>query len=174
MVSGQSFVAGDRVTFDFNSQSGNSGDTIFLSLRGQASLDVAGVGDGSRWVVLLSSAQTVTLPPGEYFYQAYLVDGDDQRTTIETGSVEVKVNLSTITGNYDGRSELEQLLAAANKAIKALSDGNVKEYQIKERKFVKLDLPELIKWRDKLKVELSRERQANGQGGSRFLHTRFG
>jgi hypothetical protein len=169
----QNFVAGDRTVFEFIYPASTS-HTVHLSLRGQASLDASGTGDGRNWTVPLTSAQTANLPPGDYAYQAYLLDGNGDRTTIETGSVKVNVNLATITGNYDGRSELEQLYALVNAAIKALTVDNVKEYQIKERKVVKQDLPELIKWRDKLKGELSRERQANGQGGSRFLQTRFG
>jgi hypothetical protein len=168
----QKFVAGDRTVFEFIYPASAS-HTVHLSLRGQASLDASGVGDGRNWAVTLTSAQTANLPPGDYAYQAYLVDGSDDRTTIETGSVKVNVNLSTITGNYDGRSELEQLYALVNAAIKALAVDNIKEYQIKERKVVKQDLPMLIQWRDKLKGELSRERQASGQSGSRMLHIRF-
>ena len=168
----QNFVAGDSTTFRFIYPASTS-HTVHLSLRGQSSLDVSGSGDGINWTVPLTSAQTVNLPPGDYVYQAYLVDLAGERTTIESGSVKVNVNLSTITGNYDGRSELEQLFELVNKAIKALTVDNVREYQIKERKVVKQDLPELIKWRDRLKMEVSRERQASGQSVSNMLNIRF-
>jgi hypothetical protein len=172
MVFPESFVSGDRVVFELILPQSTTND-VFMSLRGLAELDIEGTANGQKLTIPITSAQSATLPPGDYFYQIYLVDSNSDRSTVDQGSMRVLVNLATITGNYDGRSELEQLLSLVNDAIKALTRDNVKEYQIKERRFIKQDLPELIKWRDKLKGELSRERQANGHGGSKMLNIRF-
>lgn len=146
--------------------------SLSWSFRGKTSLDVdAAVNNGQFWTIINGSQSNSLI--GSYSYQAYVTDGDDNRTTVLNGSIEVMPNLATVTGEFDGRSPAEQMLDLVNSAIAALMTDNVKAYRIKEREVTKQDLPELIKTRDKYKIEVAREKRASlGSSGRVYVQFR--
>jgi hypothetical protein len=88
---------------------------------------------------------------------------------------------SGTAGAFDDRSQAQKDLEAVEEAIRALTTG-AQEYQIGSlgnggRKVVRADLAELIKWRDRLKAEVAREKRAEmiaqGLGDPRRLYVRF-
>ncbi len=173
-------VPGDTISWISNFTAYNSSDyTLSWAIRGNSSLDLIAVPYGNDFKTTITAIESETLTPGQYYYQAFLSDSDGDRVLIGSGQIQVVANLATATAPFDGRSEAQKLLDSVTAAILAITEGGaVKEYQIKDRKFTKQDLPELIKWRDKLKVEIAREQAsakiAQGLGDPRKLYTRFG
>lgn len=147
--------------------------TLSWAIRGLSNLDVIAESSGDKFLTTLTATQTSLLLPGQYFYQAYLtsIEDPENRTTIKQDSFNVLPNLA-LESDYDGRSEVEKLLHLVNRAISELIKDNVVSYRIKEREVTKQDLPELIKWRDQLKIEFARLKQAEA-GLSRRLFVRF-
>jgi hypothetical protein len=137
---------------------------------------------GDGWRVTLSTATTAAMAAGDWTVQVVAtVDGAPH--TVRRGSLTVRKSL-TFTGTpgaFDDRSQAEKDLAAAEEAIRALVGGAL-EYQIGAlgaggRKVRRVDLPDLIVWRDRLKSDVTREKRAEmiaqGLGDPRRLYVRF-
>jgi hypothetical protein len=137
---------------------------------------------GDGWEVTLSTATTAAMAPGDWSLQVVAtVDGAPH--TVRRGSLAVRRSLafSGTAGAFDDRSQAERDLAAIEEAIRALV-GGAQEYTIGSlssggRKVRRADLAELIKWRDRLKSEVMREKRAEmiaaGLGDPRRLYVRF-
>jgi len=171
------FRAGDRVSVAPSFPDYPSDEFVLtVAIRGPASLDLTATGVGNGYSLGITAEESAQLPAGEYFYQAIADDGAGDLVTVSEGRFKVGENLAAIEAPYDGRSETEKMLESVNKAIMDLTDSNCQEYKIKDREFTKQDLPNLIVWRDVLRIEVYRARQAAqvGQGISRnTLQARF-
>jgi hypothetical protein len=135
------------------------------------------------WKVELSAATTATMAAGDWELQIVSTVNGAPLTT-GRGSLTVRKSLafSGTAGAFDDRSQTQKDLEAVEEAIRALVSG-AQEYQIGSlgnggRKVRRVDLPELIKWRDRLKSEVMREKRAEmiaqGLGDPRRLYVRFG
>jgi hypothetical protein len=134
------------------------------------------------WRVTLSATTTAAMASGDWTVQVVAtVDGAPH--TLRRGSLTVRKSLafSGTPGAFDDRSQAEKDLAAVEEAIRALTSGAV-EYQIGSlgsggRRVRRVDLPDLIVWRDRLKSEVTREKRAEmiaqGLGDPRRLYVRF-
>lgn len=162
-------------------------DTTALTvwLRGSgagAGVEAPATDTPDGWRVTLTPQTTAAMAAGDWSLQAVAtVDGVPQ--TVRRGSLTVRKSLvfSGAAGAFDDRSQAEQDLAAVEEAIRALVSG-AQEYQIGAlgsggRKVRRADLAELIKWRDRLKSEVAREKRAEsiaaGLGDPRRLYVRF-
>lgn len=135
------------------------------------------------WLVVLSAQATAVMAAGNWSLQVVsTVEGAP--ITKGRGSFTVRRSLafSGTAGAFDDRSQAQRDLDAVDEAIRALTSG-AQEYQIGSlgnggRKVVRADLSELIKWRDRLKAEVMREKRAEmiaqGLGDPRRLYVRFG
>lgn len=134
------------------------------------------------WRVTLSTATTAAMAAGEWTTQV-VATVDGAPCTTRRGSLTVRKSLafSGTAGAFDDRSQAQQDLEAVEEAIRALIGGAV-EYQIGSlgnggRKVRRVDLPDLIAWRDRLKAEVAREKRAEaiaqGLGDPRRLYVRF-
>jgi hypothetical protein len=134
------------------------------------------------WKVTLSTATTAAMAAGDWSVQVVAtVDGAPH--TVRRGGLTVRRSLafSGTPGAFDDRSQAEKDLAAVEEAIRALTTGAV-EYQIGSlgaggRRVRRVDLPDLIVWRDRLKSDVMREKRAEmiaqGMGDPRRLYVRF-
>lgn len=152
--------------------------TLNWAIRGAVALNLTAAANNSGYRTTVTSAQSATLTPGLYFWQAFVTDTDNNRVTICSGQLNVVSNLASGVEAYDGRSEIQKMYDAVTAAIKArLEGGAVVEYQIKGRDLKRDPIPDLIKLRDRLKVELAREKAAGdicqGLGDPRRLFVRF-
>jgi len=181
--------------------------TVWLRGSGAgAGIEVQGVDTGDGWLIELLPGTTSLMAAGEWQLQVVCtvdaallttLDGEyvttaggDPLSTIGApittgrGSFTVRQSLafSGSAGAFDDRSQAQKDLDAIEEAIRALVSGAV-EYQIGSlgnggRKVRRVDLPELIKWRDRLKAEVAREKRAEmiaqGLGDPRKLYVRFG
>lgn len=152
--------------------------TLSWSIRGATALDLIAVADGDEFITTISETQSQLLTPGTNFFQAF-VTKDNKRLSVGAGQITVTANLALLSSAYDGRSEKQKTLDAVNAAISAIVEGGaVQSYSIKGRSLSKMPLSELLVLRDRLKVEISREKAAEsvamGFGDPRRLYVRFG
>ena len=134
------------------------------------------------WEIELTQQVTGAMAAGDWSLQVVAtVDGAPH--TIRRGSLTVRRSLafSGTAGAFDDRSQAERDLDAIEESIRALV-GGAQEYTIGSlsaggRKVRRADLAELIKWRDRLKAEVMREKRAEmiaaGMGDPRKLYVRF-
>lgn len=168
----------DNPTYDNLGRSLDSGDwDLTYSIRGATALDLTAVAEGSGWKTSISAVQSSTLEPGTYYWQAFAVNGSE-RITLGAGSFTVEANLFAESDGYDGRTQLQKDYDAINAAIRTMiAGGAVSEYTIGNRSLRKMDLSDLIIWRDKLGIEVAREKRAqqmaNGLGDPSTVWVRF-
>jgi len=134
------------------------------------------------WQVALTAQTTAAMAAGDWELQVVsTVDGAPITTGRGSFTVRRSLAFSGTPGAFDDRSPAQRDLAAVEEAIRALTTG-AQEYQIGAlgaggRKVRRADLAELIKWRDRLKAEVTREKRAEmiaqGLGDPRRLYVRF-
>jgi hypothetical protein len=176
---------GDSLTWDDSSTVDNLGNTLSApdwtlkyAFRGASVLDLTAQQDGDGWSTSISSAQTIALTPGFYYWQAY-VEKDSERKTLGSGRVEILKNLASISsGTYDGRTQARQDLDAVQAAMRAMiSGGAVQEYTIGNRSFRKMSLEDLRTLESQLKyavaLEEKEEKIKAGLGDPMSLFVRF-
>lgn len=179
-------ISGDSVTWVDDSTNDRQGNAITSAnwslayfIRGAAQLSLTATGSGLGWSTTMTAAQSKTLAPGVYYWQASASNGS-QRITLGTGTVKVLQDLSALgaAATYDGRSTAEQALAAIDAEITArLSGGMAEEYTIGNRSLRKTSMKDLIALQSRYKTIVTRERQAQqiaqGLGNPRAMFVRF-
>ena len=147
-----------------------------------AGIEAVATDTDDGWKVELSAATTATMAAGSWELQIVSTVSGAPLTT-GRGSLTVRKSLAFTgaPGAFDDRSQAQKDLEAVEEAIRALTTGAV-EYQIGSlgsggRKVRRVDLPDLIMWRDRLKAEVAREKRAEmiaqGLGDPRRLYVRF-
>jgi len=147
-----------------------------------AGIEAVATDTDDGWKVELSAATTATMASGSWELQIVSTVNGAPLTT-GRGSLIVRKSLAFTgtPGAFDDRSQAQKDLEAVEEAIRALTTGAV-EYQIGSlgnggRKVRRVDLPDLIMWRDRLKAEVTREKRAEmiaqGLGDPRRLYVRF-
>jgi len=178
------FYQGDSISWiESRIAPGATAVTVWLrAAAAGAGVETQATDTADGWRVTLSTATTAAMSSGDWTVQVVAtVDGVPH--TLRRGSLTVRRSLafSGTAGAFDDRSQAEKDLAAAEEAIRALVGGAV-EYQIGAlgsggRRVRRVDLPELIKWRDRLKADVTREKRAEmiaqGLGDPRRLYVRF-
>lgn len=148
-----------------------------------AGVEAQATNTGDGWQVALTAQTTAAMAAGGWQLQVVSTVGGAPITT-GRGSLTVRRSLafSGAPGAFDDRSQAQIDLDAVDEAIRALTSG-AQEYQIGAlgtggRKVRRADLAELIKWRDRLKSDVAREKRAamiaQGLGDPRRLYVRFG
>lgn len=153
--------------------------TLTYFLRGEKALTLTATAASPGWQTTLTAADSATLTPGVYYWQASAANGT-QRVTLGTGTLKVVADLaySKNPASFDGRSDAEKALAAIDAEIAArLSGGMAEEYTIGNRSLRKTPMRDLIELQSRYKTIVTRERQAqkiaNGLGNPRALYVRF-
>lgn len=165
--------------------------TLTYYFSGPTQFHVVAVADDAGWAMSLTSQQTAAMTPVQsigaapnYYWQAtahrHLNHGtpNTEKITIGTGTLTVLQNLATAPAGFDGRTQSEKDLAAVQNAIQTrISGGAVSEYVIGTRRLKNEPLSELLALESRLKLVVSRERQAqaiaNGLGDPRNTYVRF-
>lgn len=178
------FYQGDRIQW-CEPLAPSDATAVTVWLRGScagAGVEAVATLSADGWMVELLPDVTAGMAVGEWTLQV-VATIDGAPCTIRRGSLMVRQSLafSGTAGVFDDRSQAERDLAAVEEAIRALVSG-AQEYQIGSisgggRKVVRAELAELIKWRDRLKSEVAREKRAEmiaqGMGDPRRLYVRF-
>ena len=131
-------------------------DELSYSIRGEAQLDVFAIVSGGQYASAITSADSESLTPGSYYWQAYLTAPSGRRT-LGSGQLQVAINLADTAIPFDGRSQVQRHLDAVEAAITArLGNAQVSSYSIKGRNLQYTSLDELFALRSQLRFELSR------------------
>lgn len=184
-------VQGDTITWRDTPTQDNLGNSIssplwtltwYFAGHGH-NLTVVSTAYSGGWETSLTSVQTAgltvtTLTKQPYSWQATASYGAS-KVTIGTGMLHVEQNLATAANNYDGRTQSEIDLAAVQAEIRArISGGMTIEYEIGSRRLKKEPMTALLELESRLKMIVSKERQAqsiaNGLGDPRNTFVRFG
>lgn len=178
MITIPNFRKGDSVTWKTELPSDyHDGWLLVWAVRGENQLDItASQTPDKSFQSIITTTQSNGLTEGLYHWAA-AVTKDDQRITLADGQVRVEADLFSISSVYDGRTTAQKMLDEVNQAITLVSSGAKASYRIKEREFTYQTLPDLIRWRDKLRIEVKREQSLDkvrqGLGDQRTIHSRF-
>ena len=151
----------------------NDNYVLSYAIRGAVALTLTAVASGTGYRTTVTSVQSAGLTAGNYFWQAFVTKAGN-RVTIGSGQIQVVSNLAVGTNPFDGRSNARKMLEAVEAAIIArLQGGAIIEYQIKGRDLKRDPLPDLIVFRDQLRVDVAREEKASKGNDGRRLYVRF-
>lgn len=181
--------AGDTIKWRHDDARDNLGNSItsadyaltyyFRTNTNHEAHTATGTSFGTGWEFTISATDSAAFDAGDWFWQAVATKGSES-ITLAAGQVEVLAALS-YTGDataFDGRTQAEKDLAAVQKAIRDIANGNaVKSYMVAGRSLTRYEMTDLLALESKLKFEVQRERRAaliaNGKGDPFNLFVRF-
>lgn len=145
------------------------GWTLSLALRGPASIDVTGVGDGDDHHLSADAATTGGWVPGAYWYQVRATDGVDVQL-VEEGQVRILEDLAAAAPGFDGRSHAEKVLEAIEAVIEGRASLDQSHYTINNRSLTRTPVADLLKLRNQYRAEVRAQRMAKRRRGSARRH----
>ena len=179
------FYQGDRIQW-IESRVASDATAVTVWLRAAtagAGVEAPATNTADGWQVTLSAQTTAAMAASAWELQVVsTVSGAPITTGRGSFTVRRSLAFSGTAGAFDDRSQAQIDLDAVEEAIRVLASG-AQEYQIGGlgsggRKVRRVDLAELIKWRDRLKADVAREKRAEaiaqGLGDPRRLYVRFG
>ena len=182
--------AGDTIKWRVDASRDNLGNSItssdytlkyyFRTNTNHEAHTATGTAFGTGWEFTISSTDSDAFDAGNWFFQA-IATKDSEAVTLASGQIEVLAGLDYTgdhPGAFDGRTQAEKDLAAVQKAIRDIANGNaVKSYSVAGRNLTRYEMADLIALESKLKFEVQRERRAaliaNGKGDPFNLFVRF-
>ena len=176
-------VAGDLLQWkrtDLGTDYANGSYTLSYKARlegtGSTVITITASASGNDYLVSVGQSTTASYTAGDYRWQAYITrDSDSERLTIDSGTFEVVANRSASTA--DPRSHAKTMLDKIESILEGRADGDVSAYSINGRSLTKLDITELLMWRDRYRAdylrEVHRERALNGTATGSTVLARF-
>ncbi len=176
-------VAGDLLQWkrtDLGTDYANGSYTLSYKARlegtGSTVITITASASGDDYLVSVGQSTTASYTAGDYRWQAYITrDSDSERLTIDSGTFEVVANRSASTA--DPRSHAKTMLDKIESILEGRADGDVSAYSINGRSLTKLDITELLMWRDRYRAdylrEVHRERALNGTATGSTVLARF-
>lgn len=168
--------AGDTVRLEIgNASYPATAWTLSYTVKGVDNrLAVAGVAAGASFTVLLTSANTALLAPGQYdIIEIYTETASSERVSVSSGQVTVLPNPASNTV----KTWAQETLELAEAAITAIAANPRQTVSIAGSSFGYRNLEELQKFRDTLKDEVAREKKAQDAAAGNFkstaIRTRF-
>ena len=139
-------------------------------------ITIAASASGDDYLVSVGQSTTANYTAGDYRWQAYITrNRDSERLTIDSSTFEVAVNRSASTA--DPRSHAKTMLDKIESTLEGRADGDVAAYSINGRLLTKLDITDLLMWRDRYRAdylrEVRRERSLNGTATGSTVVARF-
>ncbi len=108
-------------------------------------------GDGDH-LVAATAATTSAWVAGDYNWQSYVTKADE-RHSIAGGLFTLKPNFAA--GSVDARSHVKKVLDAIESLLEGKAGKDVDSYSIHGRSLSRMNVTELLTWRDKYKRELA-------------------
>lgn len=139
--------------------------------------EVTAATDGDAFAASVAAATSAAIVAGVYAWQARASNGTDI-FTVETGTLKVLPNLfaGTATDASDQRTHARRTLEAIEAVIEGRATTDQQAYAIGNRSLTRIPLPELLVFRDRYRMAVAREDQANGVPNNfgRDRYVRFG
>jgi hypothetical protein len=124
-------------------------------------ISLVGTAEAGQWVVQTHAPVTATWQPGEYNWAAWVEKGVE-KYTVETGILTVLPDPRTASVGTDTRSATERAFDAVEAMLHGRATDGVQSYTINGRQLSRYSMADLLKLRDRLRVDLARERRAAG------------
>ena len=146
----------------------SAGSSVVITITASAS--------GDDYLVSVGQSTTASYTAGDYRWQAYITrNSDSERLTIDSGTFEVAANRSASTA--DPRSHAKTMLDKIESILEGRAEGDVAAYSTNGRSLTKLDITDLLMWRDRYRAdylrEVHRERALNGTATGSTVVARF-
>jgi hypothetical protein len=116
--------------------------------------------DGSIWTVTIPATVTLNMEPGRYEWSAIVTGGggySGERYVAASGVLAILANPAT-AGEGDRQTFAERTLAVVEAVLEGRASSDMQSYQIGGRSVVSIPFSELYAMRNKLRVEVFRER----------------
>lgn len=161
-------IAGDSIAWTITLDDYPASDGYVLSyalVKSGALISITSSASDDDHAVSISATTTAGYSAGIYDYQAY-VTLDDDRYTVETGTITVKSNFATQSSGLDTRSHAKKMLDAIDSLLEGKSVADVSSYSIAGRSLTKYSPTELMEWRKYYaKLYLQEQRAAKRKAG---------
>ncbi|KXZ66785.1 MAG: hypothetical protein E7D55_02475 [Acinetobacter junii] len=159
------------VTFNFKvnltAYPASSGWSLVAYLRGESAIDISSQADGNQHIFNITAETTKAYTAGHYGYSLRAIHESGAVDELESGVVEIKADLASISGATDLRSHAQKTLAALEAVIEGRASLDQERYRINNRELYRTPMETLIKLRNHYRAEVSRER-AKASGKSLF------
>lgn len=163
-------TAGDRITWTRYDAAylPSDGWVLKYALRGPAAINLSSTPDGSSHVIDIPGNTSKGFAPGAYSWAGYYEKADGTRVTRHTGRLKITPDLVMAVAGYDGRSHAERVLEAIERVIEGRATRGDQELQFEGKKITKMTVDELLKLRQRYKLEVKAEQSGRaGRGGRR-------
>lgn len=172
--------AGDTLKFtrSLSDYEPDDGWTLSYALtNADNTISFSATNSSNTHLVNVDSVTTNGWTAGTYQWVGYVESSDSptERYTVESGTVEIKTDLSDAA--FDGRSHVKKTLDLIEAEIEARVSGSTESYSIAGRSLSKTPMEQLIEMRSKYRAwyreEVAAERIARGLGTKRKIRVRF-
>jgi hypothetical protein len=131
--------------------------------------------DGS-FLASLTSAITTTMVAGDYVWQAFVSrKSDGAKIAIGSGDLQLLANLDQ--NGADNRSHAAIMIQKIQSLLEGRADKDVTSYSIQGRSLAKMNIADLMMWRDYYRKEVAKEKQdaliAAGKTSNATIKVRF-
>lgn len=155
------------LSYEFHCDSGGGGNHAFT---------INATESGNVYYVEVASTTTAGYNPHRYVWDAYITrTSDSQRIRIDSGVTQLLDNLANT--NADQRSHVKKVLDALEAMIANRASVDQSSMSIAGRSLSRMDINDLLSWRDKYKAEYLRElkkaRAKNGSSTGNTVKVRF-
>lgn len=141
--------------------------TLRLFMRGATAIDLTAVPDGSAHRFTVAANTTASWPPGVYWY-SLRAQRAGEVVVVDEGQVSIRLDLAQVTGEHDGSTHAERVLAKIEAVIEGRATTDVLNYEINGRQLGRAQIEDLLLLRSKYRDEVRRERMAKRTGQSLF------
>lgn len=133
--------------------------TVSAHLRGSSAINLTATAEGSQHRFHAEAATTAGLAPGAYWYTMRATDGTTV-VEVESGDVEIKPDITSETGTYDGRTQAQIALDAIDAVLANRATLDQERYRINNRELYRTSIEDLLKLRAFYYEQVKREKSA--------------
>lgn len=159
------------ITFNFKvnltAYPASSGWSLVTYLRGESVIDLQSQAEGNQHTFNIPAQTTKTYNAGHYGYSLRAIHTSGTVDELESGVVEIKADLASLSGTSDLRSHAQKTLSALEAVIEGRASLDQERYRINNRELYRTPMETLIKLRNQYRAEVCRER-AKASGKSVF------
>jgi hypothetical protein len=152
-------VSGDTIQWkkSLSDYPASDGYTLKYSIINASNkYDITASASGDDHLITISAATSASYAPGIYTWTSYVEKGTD-RYTIGSGTIKIKPNLAAQTAGYDNRSHVKKVLDAIEALLEGKASRDAQGISIGGTAITKMAIDELLKWRDKYRIEYQAE-----------------
>lgn len=141
--------------------------SLVAYLRGATAIDLTSTAQGNLHVFNVSADITKNYKAGHYGYSLRAIHTSGEVVEIDTGVIEVKTDLASVSDETDLRSHALKTLTALEAVIEGRATLDQERYRINNRELYRTPLKTLIKLRNQYRAEVANEK-AKAAGKSAF------